>query len=173
MSGVLALALKRKALSHGTVPSGVPLGQALASGTVETLGTEGTLGTRGTLSDASLDGAPWDPARIEERASLAAERVPGCYLGAWARLQCQRPSNATEEAWRRAIQDAGRFLDAWGADAETMQWTPGELVDAPRNGRPGGLVWQLKGELVQALGEHRARLASGRTIVRSEIRGRK
>jgi hypothetical protein len=114
-----------------------------------------------------------DPAAIEERAALAADSVPPCYLDAWARLQCQRPSYATEEAWRRAIVDAGRFLDGWGADAETMQWTPGELFDAPRNGRPCGFAWQLKGQHVDALGEHRARLADGRTILRSEIRGRK
>jgi len=51
---------------------------------------------------------------IEERAALAADSVPACYLDAWARLQCQRPFYPTEEAWQRAIQDAGRFLDAWG-----------------------------------------------------------
>ncbi len=110
---------------------------------------------------------------IEERVALAADCVPACYLVAWARLQCQRPLYATEEAWRRAIEDSGRFLDGWGADAQTMQWTASELFDAPRDGRPGGLAWQLRGELVDALGEHRARLADGRTILRSEIRGRK
>ena len=110
---------------------------------------------------------------IEERAALAADIVPPRYLDAWARLQCQRPPYAAEEAWRRAIEDGGHFLDAWGADAETMQWTPGELFNVPRNGRPGGLAWQLKGEHVNALGEHRARLADGRTILRTEIRGPK
>jgi hypothetical protein len=109
---------------------------------------------------------------VEERVALAADCVPACYLDAWARLQCQRPLYATEEAWRRAIEDGGRFLDGWGADAETMHWTAGELFAVPRAGRPGGLAWQLKGELVDALGEHRARLADGRTILRLEIRGR-
>ena len=32
-----------------------------------------------------------------------------------------------------------------------MRWTAGELFDAPRNGRPSGLVWRLKGERVDAL----------------------
>ena len=114
MSGVLALALKRMALSHGTVPSAVPVGQTIASGTNGTLGTNGPLGTLGTLSDASLDGDPLDSVAIEERAAPAANSVP---------LQCQRPSYAIEEAWRQAIKDAGRFLDAWGSDAETMRWT--------------------------------------------------
>jgi len=58
------------------------------------------------------------------------------------------------------------FLDGWGADAAAMEWTAGELFDVPRGGRPGGLVWQLKGERVDALGEDRVRLADGRTIKR-------
>ena len=58
---------------------------------------------------------------IEERA--AADRVPACYLDAGARLQCQRPLLLTEIDWRRAIDDAGRFLDAWGADAAALQWS--------------------------------------------------
>ena len=36
MSGVLALALNRNALSHGTVPSAVPLGQPFLIGTRRT-----------------------------------------------------------------------------------------------------------------------------------------
>jgi hypothetical protein len=47
-----------------------------------------------------------------------------------------------------------------------MQWTAGELFDVPRDGRPGGLVWQLKGERVGTLGEDRARLTHGRMIKR-------
>ncbi len=107
-----------------------------------------------------------DESAIEERAALAADRVPPCYLDAWARLQCQRASYVSEEARRRAIDDGGRFLDAWGADAAMMQWTASELFDVPREGRPGGLVWQLKGERVNALGEDQARLDDGRMIKR-------
>jgi len=44
----------------------------------------------------------------------------------------------------------------------------GELFDVPRDGRPGGLVWQLKGECVDALGEDRAGLDDGRTIKRGK-----
>ncbi len=101
---------------------------------------------------------------IEERAALAAESVPACYLDAWARLQCQRPLSVAESDWRRAIDDGGRFLDAWGADAAAKQWGAGELFDVPLEDRPGGLVWQLRGEGLDALGEDRARLADGRTI---------
>jgi hypothetical protein len=45
MSGVLALALKRLALSHGTLPSAVPVGHPMNAGTN---GTGGTIGTNGT-----------------------------------------------------------------------------------------------------------------------------
>ena len=103
---------------------------------------------------------------IEERAGLAADRVPACYLGAWARLNHQKPVSVSEAEWRLALDDGGRFLDAWGADAAATRWTAGELFDVPRNGQPGGLVWQLKGERVNALGEDRVRLADGRTIKR-------
>jgi hypothetical protein len=45
MSGVLALALQRLALSHGTLPSAVPVGHPMnrgTNGTGETIGTNGT-----------------------------------------------------------------------------------------------------------------------------------
>ena len=76
MRGVLALALKRTALSRGTVPSDVPAGQSPEPGTNGTSGTRGTFGTRGTVSAAFLDGEPIDPAALDERAALAAGSVP-------------------------------------------------------------------------------------------------
>ena len=109
-----------------------------------------------------------DLAAIEERAALAADSVPACYLDAWARLQCQRPFSIDLDAWRRAIDDAGLFLDAWGADAAAMGWSAGELFDVPRAGRPGGLVWQLEGERVDALGADHVRLTDGGAILRHD-----
>lgn len=169
MRGVLALALKRIALSRGTVPSGVPTGQSLepgTNGTSGTHGTRGTRGTRGTVSAAFLDGEPIDPAALDERASLAADCVPARYLDAWALLQAQRPLCVTEEAWRLAIDDAGMFLDVWGARASILQWRAGELFDVPRGDRLGGLAWQLRGARVEALEADHARLADGRQFVR-------
>ena len=55
-----------------------------------------------------------DEAAIEERAGLAADRVPPVYLDAWARLNHQKPEGVSEAEWRRALDDGGRFLDAWG-----------------------------------------------------------
>jgi hypothetical protein len=103
-------------------------------------------------------------AEIEERAALAADRVPAVYLDAWARLQCQRPFSVDPDAWSRAIEGGGLFLDAWGADAAKMGWSAGELFDVPSHGRRAGLVWQLKGEQVEALGDDHIRLSDGRMI---------
>lgn len=103
---------------------------------------------------------------IEERAAMAADSVPAIYLDAWARLQVQRPLSVTEDDWRSAVDDAGLFLDAWSEHAASMGWDACALFDVPRQGRSGGLVWQLRGECVDALGEDHARTAAGRTIER-------
>jgi hypothetical protein len=107
-----------------------------------------------------------DECAIEERAALAADSVPACYLDAWARFQCRRPFSVDPDAWWRAIEDGGLFLDVWGADARKMRWSTGELFDVPSDGRRVGLVWQLKGKRVCALGKDRARLIDGRTFQR-------
>jgi hypothetical protein len=174
---VLALALKRLALSQGTVPKecpngilanetardavscpngtflkAVPTGHARDSGTN---GTVGTLGTNGTL------GTHWADDAIEERAGLAADRVPPVYLDAWARLNCQKPASVSEAEWRLALDDGGRFLDAWGSEAAEAGWTPGQLFDVT-----AGLVWRLAGERVEAIGGDHVQLSDGRAIVR-------
>lgn len=125
-----------------------------------------------SVSFVSDPGSPFcadeDADAIEERAAMAADCVPGWYLKDWARFQYQRPSDAPEEAWRRAIDDGGRFLDAWGGEAADTGWTPGELFDAM-----AGLVWRLAGERVEAVSADHIRLSYGRTILRTQIRGRK
>jgi len=98
---------------------------------------------------------------IAERAALAADCVPAVYLDAWARMNCQKPFNVSDDEWRRALDDGGRFLDAWGCDAAEMGWTPGELFDVT-----AGLAWRLAGARVEAIGADRARLSDGRTIMR-------
>jgi hypothetical protein len=104
---------------------------------------------------------------IEERAALAADCVPACYLDAWARLQCQQPLAIDTDMWRLAIDDAGRFLDAWGNQAAEMGWTRGELFDVAV-----GLVWHLNGESVEAIGADHVRLSCGRVIRRTEMKVR-
>jgi len=65
-----------------------------------------------------------DPAVLDQRAALAADSVPALPFHTWVRLQCQRPASIDLDVWRRAINDAGRFLDALGVDAVSMQWVP-------------------------------------------------
>jgi hypothetical protein len=103
-----------------------------------------------------------DADAIEERAGLAADAVPDVYLDAWARTNCQKPFRASEGEWRLALDDGGRFLDAWGAEAAALGWTPGELFDVT-----AGLVWRLCGERVVAVAADHVRLSDGRMIRRS------
>jgi len=108
---------------------------------------------------------------IVERAALAADGVPACYLDGWARLQCQRPFSMDLRVWRSAINDAGLFLDAWGADAAALQWRSDELFSAPREGRAGGLIWRLRGLRVENLGASFAILGDGRRVQRATYEG--
>ena len=59
----------------------------------------------GFVSD---QGSPFceDEFAIEERAALAADRVPACYLDAWARLQCRRPLSVAGAALLRTGRDS-------------------------------------------------------------------
>jgi hypothetical protein len=93
-----------------------------------------------------------DDAGIEERKGMASDSVPEPYLDAWARLQCQKPMRVSDAEWRQAIGDAGRFLDQWGSLAVEFGWSPGDLFDAPRDDSPGGLVWFIQGECIEAIG---------------------
>ena len=61
----------------------------------------------------------------------------------------------TEQTWRQAIEDAGRFLAQWGSLAVEFGWTPCDLFDVPRDGAMG-LAWWLKGRTATALGPEHA-----------------
>jgi hypothetical protein len=150
-------------MSRRDKPSTVPAGQALdggTNGTGGTLGTGGTSGTIGTVTTANPT-PPEVEAAIEERAGLAADRVPLVYLDAWGRLNCQKPFRVSEGEWRLALDDGGRFLDQYGKKAAAIGWTPGELFDVG-----AGVVWQLAGELVLGIGSYRVLLQGGRGLDR-------
>jgi hypothetical protein len=57
----IGAALKRRALSRGTVLSAVPVGHPLDNGTNGTVETLGTVGTRGTITTAPSDCDPCQP----------------------------------------------------------------------------------------------------------------
>lgn len=127
----------------------------------------GFVGDQGGHVSVDDSAETFDVDFVEERAALAADSVPTRYLDGWARLQCQRPFSIDSRVWRRAIDDAGLFLDAWGADAAAMRWRSGELFGAPGEGRTGGLVWRLRGARVEQLGPAFAILSDGRSVERA------
>ena len=113
--------------------------------------------------------APAD--EIEERVALAADCVPTVYLDAWARLQCQRPLTVLEDDWRRAMNDAGLFLDEWGREAAKWRWTADELFDVPRDGRPGDSFGSFKASESKLSARNMRGRDGGRTFDRLAIKG--
>src|SRR5262249_15645791 len=55
-----------------------------------------------------------------------------------------KPGHRFEAKWRRAVDDAGRFLDEWAALALGFHWQPSDIF-----GR-AGLAWFCTGERVRA-----------------------
>ncbi len=111
-----------------------------------------------------------DEDEILERARLCADSVPAIYLDTWARLNHQKPLLVSEEEWRQALDDGGRFLDAWGWVSECeWAWAANALFAVPDSGRSGGLIWSLRGALVEAYGPDHVRLRDGRVIERRQI----
>ena len=115
-----------------------------------------------------------DEAAILERAGLCADSVPAIYLDAWARLNCKKPLRVSEAEWRQALDDGGRFLDAWGwVCGSGWEWSAGELFDIPSAISEGGLIWRLGGALVEVYGPDHVRLSDGRTIKREIFEGKR
>jgi hypothetical protein len=90
---------------------------------------------------------------LQGERSLPSKRYYGSLRAATFQVQC--PGGVTEQTWRQAIDDAGRFLAQWGKLADSFGWKPGDLFDVPRDGAMG-LVWWLKGRIVSALGPEHA-----------------
>ncbi len=84
--------------------------------------------------------------------------VPALYAEAFARMQATCPDGMSTAQWEQAVNDAGCFLDAHGAAAATLGWTPADLF------APGGLVWALAGETVTSLSSSAALLSNGRML---------
>lgn len=132
----------------------------------QTLAGLATLAVSNSVNPKTESAPASDPAALDERLAMAMEGgVHEVYADAWARLQIQRPVETEEATWRRAIDDAGVFLDQWGELAAQFGWTAGEIFDVPRNGQ-AGLIWILQGEAVRTLGPEQAIIVSDRIFDR-------
>jgi hypothetical protein len=102
---------------------------------------------------------------LDERAAMAIEGgVPPLYVSAFAALQALRPVGLDDLHWLQAIDDAGRFLDAWGRQAEALGWPAASLF------KEGGLVAALRGRPVIKLVEKEAVISGGEVFVCLSVR---
>jgi hypothetical protein len=69
-----------------------------------------------------------------------------------------RPEGTKEADWYQAINDAGLFLDSFGAKAAAFGWSPDDVFAGH------GLAWALKGATVTDIGTTGASLSDGRTF---------
>jgi hypothetical protein len=97
-----------------------------------------------------------------ERAAIAVfdGRVPTAYADAWAAFQVRKPGNVSTRDWNRAVDDAGRFLDAWARLALDFGWQPPDIFGSR------GLAWFCAGEWIRAVGPNNAVTESGRIFTR-------
>lgn len=138
--------------------------------TVATVATIPANLPRSVATVASVAGAianPSSPPDPEYVAILEAEGgVLTVFAEAFASLMATCPPDVTEARWRQAIDDAGRFLDAWGTTAADLGWTGLDLSDRAERGAHG-LVWELDSRAVVALGEGVAAIGEGVTTARA------
>lgn len=131
-------------VSRRDVPKACPTGTASGSG--------GRIGQSGQLGRTGQAGQDDDEAFIAEREAIVwsgGAGVPLRYAMIFARLCHVRPEGLSEARWRQMIDDAGRWLDAFGkrADglgikAETIFQTGGPIDRI--NG--GAVAWGMNDE---------------------------
>jgi hypothetical protein len=108
-----------------------------------------------------------EPTEEEERQAQLIEReafsafeggIHPTFVSAFANLQMAQPPSVPEVDWHRAINDAGLFLDAFGAKAAAFGWQPEGLFE------DFGLIWALNGATVTDITTNTAMLSDGRTF---------
>ncbi len=91
--------------------------------------------------------------------------VPALYAPPFAVMQVTLHSQIQQDVrFERAVDDAGRFLDACGHEADRLGWSPAALFDA------SGLVWALNGRSVVALSSTAATRSDGQVYIRGLLR---
>ena len=100
------------------------------------------------------------PDELEERAALAsslAGPIPEEWRRGFASLQTMAPPEGMVRGrWHEIINDAGRFLDAWGPQAASLGWMAADVFginrDAPDvNNSNAGLAVMMQGRPVVAI----------------------
>jgi hypothetical protein len=99
---------------------------------------------------------------MDERQSMAEIEggIPALYSEGFARLQLTPPPGLSIPRWLQAVDDAGRFLDAFGQQAQALGWRADDLF------RADGLVRTLQGAHVITLTSTTAALSDGRIFKR-------
>src|ERR671912_1525389 len=81
----------------------------------------GVMGVAGSL--------PMSPELGERQAIAEMEGgIPPLYSAGFARLQLTPPPGLSVSRWLQAVDDAGRFLDAFGQQAQAMGWQADDLL---------------------------------------------
>mgnify|MGYP001766319579 CR=1 FL=1 len=126
-----------------------------------TVATIATLRGESAPNVATVASAPGNSSTLPdpERAAILEVDggVPAVFAEAFASLMATCPDGVPEGQWWQAIDDAGRFLDAWGDRAADLGWTGPDLFERVARGAHG-LVWELGGRNVIALTETTAAL---------------
>jgi hypothetical protein len=99
-------------------------------------------------------------AQLLEREAFAAVEggVHPTFVAGFAKLQTTRPEGTNEAVWHQAINDAGLFLDSFGAMAAAFGWSPDDVFSG------AGIAWALKGATVTNITTTGASLSDGRTF---------
>jgi hypothetical protein len=115
----------------------------------------GNLGNQDVVSEKADQ-----EAQIFERQAFAEIEggVHPSFVAGFVRLQMSLLEGANEAEWYQAINDAGLFLDSFGAKAAAFGWSPDDVFAA------SGLAWALKGASVTDISTTGAMLSDGRTF---------
>jgi len=127
-------------------------------GTAETGGIVGTAGKLEHLSSCFR----LSPRRIRCEFPWGLDHVPARHQPAWEALFVRCPPDVTPYVWQGAIFDAAGLFGDFGALIDEYRWAPIDLFDVPHDGRPGGLIWFIKGSPVIAIGRGMAQCQDGR-----------
>jgi hypothetical protein len=106
--------------------------------------------------------------RIVREPPFGSDSVPERFIAAWQALISHRPLGVDVYAWEAAIYDGAALFGDFGKLLDDYRWTPNDLFAVPRDGRPGGLAWFIKGSPVTALGRVIAQTQDGRIFHKPE-----